>query len=208
MRIGAADTAMALRIDEEITFRKLEILLAFMEAGSLARAGEQLGISVVSVHRALHSLETGTPCALFRQEGRNLQPTEAAHALAEVARAVLPTMAAGIQSTRLMGGYAAGLIRIGSLDSLTSGTIPAVIMALKPRKPDPQTELVLGSNSALLQKLRDGVIDAAIMGRPDDAADLVTQHLQDDECCSRLPPTLLTRAWRRLTWELAPMNAS
>jgi pyrroline-5-carboxylate reductase len=71
------------RIDEEITFRKLEILLAFMEAGNLARAAEQLGVSTVSVHRALHSLETGTRCSLFRLEGRNLQPTDAAHALAD-----------------------------------------------------------------------------------------------------------------------------
>ena len=28
------------RIDEEVTFRKLEILLAFLETGSLARAAE------------------------------------------------------------------------------------------------------------------------------------------------------------------------
>ena len=181
MQTLAARVAMAPRIDEEITFRKLEILLSFMEAGSLARAAEQLGISVVSVHRALHSLETGTRCALFRQEGRNLQPTEAAHALAEVAREVLRTMATGIQSTRLMGGYAADLIRIGSLYSLTSGTIPSVIMALKLRKPELQTELVLGSNNDLLQKLRDGVIDASIMGRPEDAADLEIEHLHDDE---------------------------
>ena len=31
-----------------------------------------LGVSAVSVHRALHSLETGTRCTLFRLEGRNL----------------------------------------------------------------------------------------------------------------------------------------
>src|SRR4051812_43840890 len=77
---------MAARIDEEITFRKLEILLVFMETGNLARAAEQLGVSTASVHRALHSLETGTRCALFRTEGRNLQPNDAAHALADTAR--------------------------------------------------------------------------------------------------------------------------
>jgi len=86
------------RIDEEITFRKLEILLAFMESGNLARAAERLGVSAVSVHRALHSLETGTRCTLFRLEGRNLQPNDAAQALAEVARDVLRTMTEGIRS--------------------------------------------------------------------------------------------------------------
>src|SRR4051812_44634130 len=76
-------THMTYLVDEEITFRKLEILLVFMETGNLARAAERLDISTVSVHRALHSLETGARCALFRLEGRNLLPTDAAKALAD-----------------------------------------------------------------------------------------------------------------------------
>src|ERR1700712_1256791 len=116
---------MQIRIDEEITFRKLEILLAFMETGNLSRAAAQLDISTVSVHRALHSLEAGVRCALFRHEGRNLHPTEAARALAEVAREVLRTMSDGIRSTRELAGYSADRIRIGSLYSLTSRTVPA-----------------------------------------------------------------------------------
>jgi LysR family malonate utilization transcriptional regulator len=173
--------AMTPHVDEEITFRKLEILLVFLEAGSLGRAAERLGISPVSVHRALHSLESGVRCALFRQEGRNLQPNDAAHALADVAREVLRTMADGIRSTRQVAGYAADRIRIGSLYSLTSGTVPALIMGLKLRKPDIHAELVLGSNADLLQKLRDGVVDAALMGDPEGAPDVETQLLFEDE---------------------------
>ncbi|HMC16885.1 MAG TPA: LysR family transcriptional regulator [Albitalea sp.] len=176
------------RIDEEITFRKLEILLAFMESGSLARAAERLGVSAVSVHRALHSLETGTRCNLFRLEGRNLQPNDAAQALAEVAREVLRTMSEGMRSTREIAGYAGDRIRIGSLYSLTSGTVPALIMGLKLRKPELHTELVLGSNNDLLRKLRDGVIDASVMGLPDDAADVESQLLFEDDVFFAAPP--------------------
>ncbi|WP_348756971.1 LysR family transcriptional regulator [uncultured Aquincola sp.] len=169
------------RVDEEITFRKLEILLAFLECGSLSRAAERLGISPVSVHRALHSLETGTRCTLFRLEGRNLQPNDAAHALADVAREVLRTMADGIRATRELAGYASDRIRIGSLYSLTNRAMPALIMALKMRKPDIQTELVLGANADLLRKLRDGAIDAAAIGLPPDAADVESQLLFEDD---------------------------
>lgn len=169
------------RIDEEITFRKLEILLAFMESGNLARAAELLGVSTVSVHRALHSLETGTRCTLFRLEGRNLKATDAAQILADVAKEVLRTMTEGIRATREIAGYASERIRIGSLYSLTSGTVPALIMELKLRKPEVQAELVLGSNSDLLRKLRDGAVDASIMGLPEDAADVESQVLFEDE---------------------------
>jgi LysR family malonate utilization transcriptional regulator len=172
---------MVARIDEEITFRKLEVLVAFMEAGSLARAAERLGTSIVSVHRALHSLEAGVRCTLFRLDGRNLLPTDAAQALTDVAHEVLRTMTEGIRSTRQMAGYAADRIRIGSLYSLTSGTVPALIMGLKLRKPDIHTELVLGSNAHLLLKLREGSIDAGLMGLPEGATDIESQLLFEDD---------------------------
>jgi LysR family transcriptional regulator, malonate utilization transcriptional regulator len=172
---------MTVRVDEEITFRRLEVLLAFMETGNLARAADKLGISAVSVHRALHALETGLRCTLFRHEGRNLHPTDAAHALADVAREVLCTMSEGIRSTREVAGYSADRIRIGSLYSLTHDTVPALVMGLKVRKPDIQTELVLGSNADLLQRLRDGTIDAALMGAPEGSADLESEPLFVDD---------------------------
>lgn len=169
------------RIDEEITFRKLETLIAFMETGNLARAAELLDVSPVSVHRALHSLESGVRCALFRHEGRNLHPTEAAQTLAEVAREVLQTLAHGVRATREVAGYSADRIRIGSLYSLTIRTVPTVLIHMKVRKPALETELVLGSNADLLQKLRDGAIDAALMALPEGEADLVSEPLFDDE---------------------------
>lgn len=158
---------MRFRIDEQITFRKLEVLLAFMETGNLARAAELLGTSAVSVHRALKSLEQGMRCALFRNEGRNLVPLESAHVLADAAREVLQVMQQGVQATRDAGGYGADHIRIGSMYSLTIRLIPRLLIDLKVRKPNLQTELVLGSNAQLMEKLRSGGIDAALLVLPE-----------------------------------------
>ncbi|MEF7617494.1 LysR family transcriptional regulator [Aquincola sp. MAHUQ-54] len=169
-----------MRVDEEITFRKLEILLEFMEAGTLARAADRLGISTVSVHRALHSLEASLRCALFRQEGRNLHPTEAAHALADVARDLLQTLSHGIRATREVAGYGADRIRIGSLYSLTIEAVPKLVVGMKVRKPELETELVLGSNLDLLRKLRDGSVDAALMALPEGAPDVESEPLFQD----------------------------
>ncbi|CDS54556.1 Malonate utilization transcriptional regulator [Polaromonas sp. CG9_12] len=46
------------RNSEEITFRKLEVLLAYMETGNQTRAAELLNVSTVSVHCALHCLRS------------------------------------------------------------------------------------------------------------------------------------------------------
>jgi LysR family malonate utilization transcriptional regulator len=56
----------------EITFRKLSIFMTFMEKGNIARTAETLGLSGVSVHRALHTLEENVRCPLFTHKGRNL----------------------------------------------------------------------------------------------------------------------------------------
>jgi len=90
-------------------------------------------------------------------------------------------MAEGIRSTRELAGYAADRIRIGSLYSLTSRTLPALVMELKLRKPDIQTELVLGSNDDLLRRLRDGAVDACLMGLPESASDIESQPLFEDD---------------------------
>ena len=120
-------------------------------------------------------------CSLFRHEGRNLIPTDAAQVLADVARDVLKLMNDGIKATREAGGYSADSIKIGSLYSLTIKTVPTLIMGMKLRKPDLQTELVLGSNHDLLQKLKQGAADAALMAIPEGEPDIESIPLFDDD---------------------------
>lgn len=172
---------MYTRVNEEITFRKLETLIAFMETGNLARAAERLEVSTVSVHRAVHSLEVGLCCPLFRHEGRNLHPTDAARALADTARVVLRTMSEGVRATRELAGYSANRIRIGALHSLTIHTVPQMLIGIGERVPALATELVLGSSAELHRKLREGAIDAALMAMPEGNLELVSQLLFTDE---------------------------
>lgn len=172
---------MRSQISDDITFRKLEILLAYMEGGNLNAAARMLDISTVSVHRALHSLEDGMSCQLFSLQGRNLIPNEAAQVLAEVSREVVRLMADGIAATRSAAGYSADHLKIGSLYSLTTGTIPEVIIGIKLRKQELETELVLGSNADLLHKLKQNAIDAALMAVPEADPDVESIPLFEDD---------------------------
>ncbi len=173
--------------DDDITLRQLQVLLAFLEAGNLARAAEALQTSAVSVHRALHALEESMRCVLFRQEGRNLVPTPAAERLAETARELTRLLADGVRATRELAGYAADRIRVGSMYSLTSRAVPALVLGLKQRRPELQTELILGSNADLLAQLRDGSIDAVLMAVPAGAPDVECEPLFDDEVLFAAP---------------------
>lgn len=63
-----------MEIDEELTLKKIQIFLAFMRCGNLSKTAAEMQLSNVSVHKALHSLESALRCPLFKNEGRNLIP--------------------------------------------------------------------------------------------------------------------------------------
>ena len=170
-------------IDEEITLKKLEVFLAFMQVNNLARVSELLGQSTVSVHRALHSLEEGLRCPLFKRVGRNLIPLQTAYLFAEHAARIVNECEAGLLKVRELGGVNAARLKLGSLYSLTLHCIPTLIIGVKTRKPGLDLDLTLGSNRELLQNLRDGRLDAIVIGLQHEAthADLISVPLFNDD---------------------------
>lgn len=120
-------------IDEDITLRKLEVLVAFLEQGNLQRTADALQLSTVSVHRALHSLENAMGCALFRHEGRTLKPLPSAALLAERAAALLADLENTVHEAQALSGFAAQRLRLGTLFSLSIEVMPRMLMGMKAR---------------------------------------------------------------------------
>jgi LysR family malonate utilization transcriptional regulator len=170
-------------LNEEVTLRKLEILCSFVRTGSLAKTGEELELSSVSIHKALHSLQSGVGCPLFIREGRQLKPLPAALYLAEMSVELLEDIERVLKKTRAKAGIESSQIRLGSMYSLTSNVIPRIIMGTKIRRPDLDIDLHLGSNQELMKKLFEGSIDAAVIAIPSDKLPESIQvvHLFDDQ---------------------------
>lgn len=150
-------------IDEELTLKKLEVFLAFMRTGNLARAAVELQTSNVSVHRAIHSLESALRCPLFKHEGRNLTPLESAYVLEERAQKLIQDVLETVRLTREAAGFSAERFKLGSLYSLTVKTVPQLIMGLKIRRSELNIDLILGSNIDLLYKLKNMEVDAILV---------------------------------------------
>jgi LysR family transcriptional regulator, malonate utilization transcriptional regulator len=153
-------------LNEEITLRKLEILCSFVRTGSLSRTAEELHLSAVSIHKALHSLEVSIACPLFIKEGRQLKPLPAALYLAEASSEWLGDMERILKKTRAKAGVESSQIRLGSMYSLTANIIPRMITGTKIRRPELDIDLYLGSNADLLKKLSEGAVDAIVIAVP------------------------------------------
>ena len=153
-------------LSEEVTLRKLEILCSFVRTGSLSKTAEELHLSTVSIHKALHSLESGIACPLFIKEGRQLKALPAAIYLAEASMDLLGDIDRILKKTRAKAGVENGQIRLGSMYSLTANIIPRLIMGTKIRRPDLDIDLYLGSNEDLMKKLSEGSVDAVVIAVP------------------------------------------
>lgn len=163
--------ANTMQIDEELTLKKLEIFLAFMRTGNLARAAAELQTSTVSVHRAIHSLESALRCPLFKHEGRNLTPLEGAYVLEERAQKLVQDVLSTIEQTRQAAGFSAARFKLGALYSLTVKTVPQLIMGLKIRRSELNIDLILGSNIDLFYKLKNMEVDAALVSLNESVSD-------------------------------------
>jgi len=153
--------------NEELTLRKLAILGSFVKTGSLSKTAEELHLSSVSIHKALHSLESGIGCPLFVKEGRQLKPLPAAIYLAEASADLLEDVDRILKKTRAKAGVESGQIRLGSMYSLTANIIPRIIMGTKIRRPDLDIDLYLGSNEDLMMRLSEGSVDAVVIAIPE-----------------------------------------
>lgn len=160
-----------MKIEEELTLKKIQIFMAFMRHGNLSKAADEMQISNVSVHKALHSLESSLRCPLFKHEGRNLIPLKSAYVLQEHSQKLIQDMIITVNKTREAAGFAAKILNLGSLYSLTVNTIPNVISGLKLRRGELDIQLLLSSNLDLVKKLKSTELDAIIVALNDTTDD-------------------------------------
>ena len=149
--------------DDVLTLKKLEIFLAFIKTGTLSEAAADLNMSTVSIHRAIHSLEEGLKCPLFRQEGRLLLPLPSARVLEERAEKIMADINEAVASTREAAGLFSSEFNLGALYSLTLNTVPRLIAGLKLRKGDLNIQLTLDSNAVLFNKINNLQLDVILV---------------------------------------------
>jgi len=82
-----------------------------------------------------------------------------------------------VNKTREAAGFAAKVLHLGSLYSLTVNTIPNVISGLKLRRGELDIQLLLSSNLDLVKKLKSTELDAIIVALNDTTDDLDFERL-------------------------------
>ena len=143
----------------------LEVILAVTRAGTLAAAGERLGVNASTVFRSLQKIERGLGTTLFARSRRGYEPGEMAMQLAEQAEHIEAALEASRAVVRQQPGQVSGSVRITTTDTILHGLVAPALASLRTQHPLLSFELHTGNELASLTR-RDADIAVRATRRP------------------------------------------
>lgn len=136
------------------TFREVAFHQSFTKA-----AGE-LGYAQSSVTMQIQKLEQSYGVKLFERYGKSLRLTSAGEELLKIAVQMLNLYQQSKETLTLQGG---GTLTIGTIDSLASYYLPALIQHLRQKYPTLTIRLQPDRETAIVEKVREGDYDIGLL---------------------------------------------
>ena len=143
----------------------LQVILALARSGSLAAAGERLGLDPSTVFRSIQRIERGLRQTLFERSRSGYLPSEQAQVLAGHAEQMEAQLELARSAVQLGPGQVSGTVRITTTDTLLHGLVAPALKALQASHPLLAYELHAGNELASLTR-RDADIAVRATRRP------------------------------------------
>ena len=162
----------------------LEAFLAVARYGSVTAAARALGFTQSAVSRQVATLEAQTGARLFDRLARGVALTDEGRCLLPHAEAMVGRLATARRDLDALRGLGAGRLRVGAFPTALAALVPRALAAFRHAHPGVALALAEGRTPALLERLRAGDTDVAVVsappGQPLDAARFDLHHLLDE----------------------------
>lgn len=146
--------------------RQLSYFVAIAQAGTITAAAQKLHMSQPPLSLQLQKLEEELGCPLFERDTRHLRMTPAGELFYERAQGILQQCADLKQEMADLRAGGRGLLRIGSVSSLSTGLLPHWVARFHSCYPQVRLELTERDSYRLLELVRSQRIDLALVRRP------------------------------------------
>jgi DNA-binding transcriptional LysR family regulator len=192
-----------------VQVESLEVFRTVARHRSITAAAQALRYSQPAVSRQIAALEAETGARLFDRLARGVSLTEEGQRLLPHAEAILDRLATARQELAALRGLGSGRVRLGAFPTAVAALVPRALAAFREAYPDVALSLVEGRTPELLQRLRAGDADVAVVSappdRPLDTIHLDLHHLLDEHLLVAVPRH--HRLARRRTVRLAELTA-
>ena len=149
-----------------VEFHQLRYFCAVAELGSFSRAAEHTHVSQPSLSQQILKLEAELGARLFDRLGRSVRLTDAGKSFLPRARAVLRELEAARGDVSESKDSVSGHISVGVIPTVAPYFLPPVLTSFSRRFPDAAVSIIEEITPALLERLRAGSLDLAILALP------------------------------------------
>jgi DNA-binding transcriptional LysR family regulator len=165
--------------------RRLRVLQAVVETGSLSAAAELLSYTPSAVSQQMSALERETGVRLLERVGRGVRPTDAGLLLYDHATRVLASIKDAEDALSALATGHSGRIRLGAFPTAGSSLVPRALAAFQALHPRIAIDLAVVEGDDAITSLRSGSIDVLVAVEPKSPGDafhdhLIHQHLLSD----------------------------
>ncbi|OFT58256.1 LysR family transcriptional regulator [Corynebacterium sp. HMSC05H05] len=162
------------------TLAQLRTFVTVAEQKHFVSAANKLGISQPSLSQALAALEAGLGIQLIERSTRRVIVTPTGEELLPFAKATLEAADAFVAQSRGALGVLSGPLNIGVIPTIAPYILPTLLKLLEDEYPDLEPRIVENQTEELLQRLRDGQIDVAVLATPTGATGVSEIPLYDE----------------------------
>ena len=157
-----------------LSLRDLEYVVAVEEERHFGRAARRCSVTQPALSAQLRKLEESLGVALFERTSRRVLPTAIGLAVTRHARRVLAEAEALLETARRgQAGGLRGRFALAAIQTLGPYLFPLVLKPLRDALPDLALILSEGRTQEILDHLREGRVDAALLSPPFDEAGFV-----------------------------------
>lgn len=154
----------SLKLLRNLSMRQLRIFLSAARHASFSKAATELNLTAPAVSMQIKELESDLGVALFSRVGRRVELTTAGeYFLVYVKRIAANLREAEVMLSKLRGSQG-GTLKIG-LVSTAKYFVPQLLSRFRDEHFGLQIKIEVRNRDQMVQMLRDGEIDVAIMGR-------------------------------------------
>lgn len=174
--------------------RQLRYFTAIVEQGSFSKAATKLRVAQPALSQHLRHMEDELGVPLLHRGARGVTPTEAGERLLARARSLLAEFAELRDSVRGEMAAPGGEVRIGLPGTVSEQFSVALIEAARARYPAIRIRIAEAMSGFVLDWLRRGEVDLAVIYSTSDPKGLGIHHVLTEELCLFGAPSLTTLA--------------
>ncbi len=163
------------------SLHQLRCFLTVYELGSLTAAAEELGYAQPSISEQIRALEKSLGIELFRRVGRGVVPTTVADTLRPHAEATIAAAEEALRAVQRVKAFETGTIRFGMFGSARLYVSATLVSDVLERYPGVRVEIIGLNSSEVLDDLRRGRIEAALIAAPPTSEGLQVTPVARDE---------------------------